>query len=44
MESKWELLRSEGYELIAAAGCYCRAMREEHEVLLRWDGEEWIVM
>lgn len=38
------LLAQEGFTILATAGCYCRAERDQHVVLLRWDGETWLVL
>jgi hypothetical protein len=38
------LLANNGYQIVWSSGQYCRAMREGRDMLLRWTGEQWIVM
>ena len=44
MEWRFHLLTSCGYEIVCASGEYCRACRDCHDVILRWDGETWLVL
>lgn len=44
MDWKIHLLASNGYEIVNVNGSYCLAFHGEQEVLLRWDGEQWLVL
>lgn len=44
MDSKCNLLVEHGYHIVWMAGNYCRAWRENQDLLLRWDGDHWVVL
>ena len=33
-----------GYQIVSLSGDYCCAIRGDREVMLKWDGESWIVL
>lgn len=42
MDWKFSLLSDCGYQIVWAAGQYCRACRDGRDMILQWDGERWI--
>lgn len=44
MDTRSLLLVETGYRVLSLAGNYCLAMREDAEVILRWDGEKWLLL
>jgi hypothetical protein len=44
MDWKTDLLAQSGYVVVDMNGTYCRAFHLGAEVLLRWDGERWLVL
>ena len=42
MDQRLQGLCSSGFQLMWAAGPYCRICRDEREVLLRWDVDHWV--
>jgi hypothetical protein len=43
MDWKYSLLAASGYQILAFSGFYCQACWGEQYVLLRWNGERWLL-
>lgn len=44
MDYQCWLLAQSGYQIIWVSGAYCRACRNDRDVILRWDGEGWLAL
>lgn len=44
MDWKCYLLARNGYEIVNVNGSYCLAFHSGQEVLLRWNGERWLIL
>jgi hypothetical protein len=44
MDWRLDLLAKCGYQIVSISGIYCRACRDDRDVVLRWDGERWLVL
>lgn len=44
MDWKAKQLADIGYQIVHLSGDYCCAIHGEREVMLKWDGESWIVL
>lgn len=44
MDWKCHVLKECGYDIVWTNGHYCRACRDNRDVLLRWNGEIWTVV
>ncbi|MFO0948877.1 MAG: hypothetical protein U1D30_23685 [Planctomycetota bacterium] len=44
MDWKAKQLADIGYQIVSLSGDYCCAIRGDREVMLKWDGESWIVL
>lgn len=44
MDGNCWMLRAAGYDIVWLSGSYCRACHCGRDVLLRWNGEDWIVV
>lgn len=44
MDPRVGLLAAIGYQIVWISGAYCRAQREDHDTLFRWDGERWLAL
>lgn len=44
MDWRIDLLAQCGYQIVSLSGEYCRACRNDRDIMLRWDGERWLVL
>lgn len=44
METNLKQLSEIGYQVVWFAGSYCRACQGDRDVILRWNGERWLVL
>lgn len=44
MDWRCVLLSNVGYQIVSVSGEYVRACRNGRDEILRWDGEDWVVL
>lgn len=44
MDWRSQVLLQCGYQVLSQSGDYCLAYRDNHDIILKWDGQAWIIV